>query len=330
MVVGVVDQDVEHHAAKQLRHVALIVATRGLARPAQQLGEVGVAQIRLLPLRDQGAQSHARRDAVNALLGLPVGAAVEAPHCDGVLTDKRHDPGLRRSDPCLRGKGHRGVFDERHVDGLVVEKLDDPRLTVDVDQRLGLRAAKAAAGRKHPPLDLAHGLFGVDFFDHLGQQVRAFQLRQWAVSPWQVFGLRHGNTQRTKSVVTRKVQVFHQRQATWLVQMLNHTLAPAVGPCIVDRAGGNPLAAWQVFHVDQGQVFTQRETVLQPSGRVAERDPLARAHEVQLTHHAWCCGLSEEPQVELVEPGPGHVRQPWRRGASSAPVRRLWLAPCRG
>ena len=37
------------------------------------------------------------------------------------------------------------MLDKRRIDGLVIEKLDDPLLAGDVDERLGLGAAERAA-----------------------------------------------------------------------------------------------------------------------------------------------------------------------------------------
>lgn len=43
MVIGVVNEDVEHHAAKQLPHLRHVELLLGHATPPQQLGELGIA-----------------------------------------------------------------------------------------------------------------------------------------------------------------------------------------------------------------------------------------------------------------------------------------------
>lgn len=81
----------------------------------------------------------ARRDAVNSTTL----RTIEAANGNRVRPDKTDDLCLCHRDACTLGQCHRRVFDERRVDGLVVEELDDPLLAVDVDQRLGLRTTEA-------------------------------------------------------------------------------------------------------------------------------------------------------------------------------------------
>src|SRR5580692_12254788 len=79
----------------------------------------------------------------------PLAVSIVAAHRQRVLTDQRDQPRFCNSDAGQLGKRHRGVLDERHVDGLIVEELDDPLHTANVDERLRLCPAETAAGVEH-------------------------------------------------------------------------------------------------------------------------------------------------------------------------------------
>lgn len=72
-----------------------------------------------------------------------------AAHRQSVLADERQDAGLGDRDAGQRGERHRRVLDKRHVDGFVVEELDDPLHAADFDERLRFRTTNTPP--KLPP-----------------------------------------------------------------------------------------------------------------------------------------------------------------------------------
>ena len=103
----------------------------------------------------------------------PVRRAVEPANRDCMRPDEADDLRLRHRDARAFRQRHRGVLDERRIDGLVVEELDQPLLTADIDQRLGLRAAERAATAGHDlRLHSADGFRGFDLGDDLAKPLR--------------------------------------------------------------------------------------------------------------------------------------------------------------
>ena len=177
VVIGVIDEDSEHHAAKQLLHVQQVEAILRHASAPQQLRKTRVAQLRLLTCDGLRAQRGTCRDAVDAHFAAPV----ETAHRQRVFTDEWHHLRFGYCDASQFGKCHGRVLDERHVDGLVVEKLDDPLLTVDVDERFGLGPAETAASGQQSALDVGDWLLGTDLMDDFAKLLRLRQPRQRAL-----------------------------------------------------------------------------------------------------------------------------------------------------
>ena len=95
-------------------------------------------------------------------------------HC--VENYQRDHLGLGHRNAGLFRQGHRGVLDQRRVHRLVVEKLDDPGLAIDVDERLGFGAPQgAAATRDDAGLQRGQRLGGFNLGHHLAQGLSVFQ-----------------------------------------------------------------------------------------------------------------------------------------------------------
>jgi hypothetical protein len=105
VVVGVVDQDVEHHAPEQLG--ALRGECRRVGAPAQQQCEVRIAEG--LP---RGAQRDMRRQRVQAQRT----GTIEAAHGHGMPVRDLQWPRFAHLDAGVRGEPHRRVFDQRAVE----------------------------------------------------------------------------------------------------------------------------------------------------------------------------------------------------------------------
>src|SRR6266403_5177742 len=103
-------------------------------------------------------------------MNAPLTVSIVSAHRQSVLTDQRDHLRFGHSDASQAGKRHRRVLDERHVDGLAIEELDDPLLSTDVDERFRLGPTETAAGRQQlafPATDRRPGVDLVDDFTEL-------------------------------------------------------------------------------------------------------------------------------------------------------------------
>src|SRR5580692_12739395 len=114
----------------------------------------------------------------------PLAVSIVAAHRQRVLTDQRDQPRFCNSDAGQLGKRHRGVLDERHVDGLIVEELDDPLHTANVDERLRLCPAETAAGVEHLAFEDADRCPGANLVDGFAELLRLLQPWQRTLGAW--------------------------------------------------------------------------------------------------------------------------------------------------
>lgn len=134
IVVGVVNQDVEHHSAEQLVGIGQMRIALGDADSAKDSGQLRVAHFWLGSCWSGRSDSGASRDAVNP----PTRHPIESPNGQGVGRQQVNNLGLGDGDTGLRRQRQGRVLDERSVNVLVLEELDDPLLALDFDQSLGL------------------------------------------------------------------------------------------------------------------------------------------------------------------------------------------------
>ena len=91
------------------------------------------------------------------------------------VTDQRNHPRFGHWDAGQLGERHRRVLDERHVDGLVVEELDDPLHPANVDERLRLGPAETAASVEHLAFEAADRCPGADLVNDFAELLRLLQ-----------------------------------------------------------------------------------------------------------------------------------------------------------
>ena len=122
MIVGIVEQDVEHHAAKELARVLRVYISFGNSLAPQQLRQLGIAE---------SLGGGAQRDACGKAMYPQPAIAIEALDRHSVAVREAH--GHRRGHPNFRflGERHRGVLDQRRVRRVTVGKFDDPLLPGD-------------------------------------------------------------------------------------------------------------------------------------------------------------------------------------------------------
>src|SRR3984893_261699 len=188
-------------------------------------------------------------------MNAPLALSIIWAHRQRVLTDKRDHPRFGHSGARQLGKRHRRVLDERHVDGLIIEELDDPLHSANVDERLRLGPAETAAGVEHLAFEGTDRCPGVDLVDDFAELLRLLQSWQRTLGTRNVRGLRCRDTESTKAVIPRVVQVLHEGEACGLVEVLNDTLTPAVRAGIVKGTDGHALSAWQLSDAREQQVF---------------------------------------------------------------------------
>lgn len=111
------------------------------------------------------------------------------------------------------------MLDEWHVDQLIVKKLDDPLLTVDVDECFWLGPTETAASGQQLALEVVDRLPGADLMDDFAQVLRLRQPRQRALGAREVIVSRRRHTECTETVVARVEQIFHDGQACRLVNV---------------------------------------------------------------------------------------------------------------
>ena len=126
------------------------------ADAAENPRQFGIAHLGFVARRSDCADSRACGDGVNP----PTLLAVEATNGNCIRAGERDDLRLGHGDARPRGGRHGRMLDERRIDGLTVEELDNPRLATDVDQRFGLRATETATGTDNLRLRGADGLRG--------------------------------------------------------------------------------------------------------------------------------------------------------------------------
>ena len=59
------------------------------------------------------------------------------------------------------------MLDQRHIDGFIVEELDDPLLTGNFNQCIGFSPTETAASAQHLSLDFVDRLLVTDLVDDL-------------------------------------------------------------------------------------------------------------------------------------------------------------------
>ena len=133
MVIGVVDQDVEHHSAKQLLCIRQMCIALAHADSAKDSSELWISHFWLCAGRCGCSDGSARRDAVNPLTV----HAVKPANGYGVSRSQMNDLGLGNGDASLSCQRHGRVLNERRVDVFVVKEFDNPLFAIDVDKRLG-------------------------------------------------------------------------------------------------------------------------------------------------------------------------------------------------
>ena len=187
------------------------------------------------------------------------------------------------------------MLNERHVDGLVVEELDEPLLSANVDERLRLGPAETAAGVEHLAFEAADRFPGADLVDDFAQALGLLQPWQRTLGPRRVSRRRCRYTERTKAVVACVVQILHEGEASGLIEVLNDALTPAIRASVVNGTDGHALPARQLLDVREHQVFAQREAIGQPVGSILQGNTLAGFDEAQLPNVARHRGVGQEP-----------------------------------
>src|SRR3981189_2452236 len=91
--------------------------------------------------------------------------SIVSAHRQRVLTGKRDHPRFGHGDAGQLGERHRRVLNERYVDGLTIEELDDPLHPANVDERLRLGPAETAAGVEHVAFKSTDGCRGAALVD---------------------------------------------------------------------------------------------------------------------------------------------------------------------
>src|SRR5882724_11218736 len=201
-------------------------------------------------------------------MNAPSAVSIVSAHCQCVLTVKRDHPRFGHCDAGQLGERHRRVLDERYVYGLIVEELDDPLHSANVDERLRLGPTETAAGVEHLAFEATDRCPGADLVDDFAELLRLHQPWQRALGTRSVSGLRCGYTERTKAVVARIVQILHEGEASGLIEVLNDTLTPAIRASIVNGTDGHALPTRQLFDVREDQVLAQRAPTGEPVGSI--------------------------------------------------------------
>ena len=128
VVVRVVDQNVEYHAAKQLAHVADINVSFGDAPTAQELRQLRIAEA--LPRRPQG---NGRGKSVDSLSAI----TIEPFHGDRVTVSQSDRHGRGNPDFRFLRECHRSMFDQGSVGGFAIGEFDDPLIAAMLRSALG-------------------------------------------------------------------------------------------------------------------------------------------------------------------------------------------------
>jgi len=306
MVVRVVHQDVEHHAAEQLTRVPLVDAVPRLPDATKQSRQLGIAHLRFHAGGCGRTNGRSRGHAVNAST-VP---SVEAPDGDRAGPSQRNDPRLGHRDARTRGQRHRRVLDQGRVDRLPAVELDHPLFAADVDERLRLRTAqRTATAGDEPRLDRAERFGALDLRHHLAERLDVVQARQWATRPGFIRGRRRRHPERAESVVAGVVQELHQRQAFGPVGESDDLLAPAVRPRVIDGADrtlavARQPAGWQELDVPERQILAQCEAVSQPGSAISQRHALAVRDQPERAHIRRRRRVAQIPEMQVV---PAHV-----------------------
>src|ERR1700682_1676423 len=117
-------------------------------------------------------------------MNAPLAVSIVAAHSQRVLTDKPDHSRFGHSDAGQLGKSHRGVLDERHVDGIIIEELDDPLHSSNVDERLRLGPAETAAGVEHLAFEATNRCSGVNLVNDFAQALCLLQPWQRTFGTW--------------------------------------------------------------------------------------------------------------------------------------------------
>src|SRR5882757_1162002 len=145
--------------------------------------------------------------------------SIVSAHRQRVLTGERDDPRFGHGDAGQLGERHRRVLNERYVDGLTIEELDDPLHSANLDERLRFGPAETAAGIEHLAFEATDRCPGADLVDDFTELLRLLQPRQRTLGTGSVSGLRCRYTERTKAFVSRIVQILHEGETSGLIEV---------------------------------------------------------------------------------------------------------------
>src|ERR1700682_6345552 len=110
--------------------------------------------------------------------------SIVSAHRQRVLTGKRDQPRFGHCDAGQLGERHRRVLNERYVDGLIIEELDDPLHSANVDERLRLGPAETAAGVEHLAFEATNRCSGVNLVNDFAQALCLLQPWQRTFGTW--------------------------------------------------------------------------------------------------------------------------------------------------
>ena len=210
-----------------------------------------------------------------------------------------HRHGAGNPDACLLGQRHGGMLYQGRVDGLKgFIELQQARLAVHVQQCLGPCATQRGTGGNQATLVLIDGFTGKDLMHEPLNLQRVCEQGQRPHAARQVLLGRCRNTQGTETLVPGVVEKVQNSQARRLVKQADHTLTPAVGPCIIHRAGGCLFFNREELTLDQGQVFAERKAGPQPRIPIFERYALGLACHAQLPDKTRIFRTAEPPEIK--------------------------------
>ena len=192
------------------------------------------------------------------------------------------------------------MLDQRRVDFFAFEKLHQPGLAVDGDQRLGPRAAQRRAGPDQPPLQFGHGLVRQDFSHDIGHFLQSVKTGHRPAAPWRINIGAQADTQRAVALIAREQQEFKNRQPGRRLEPANHPLAPAVGAGIVYGTRRAVFFTWQEQIASERQVFAQGKAGAQPLGRVAQGHGTAPGRQAQFTDRTGLRMVAQLPEEQAV------------------------------
>src|SRR5579862_9324420 len=124
----------------------------------------------------------------------PSAVTIVPAHHQRILSDERDHLRFGYCDVSQFGERHRRVLNERYVNRLVVEELDDPLHPTHVDECFRLCPADTAAGVEHLSFETTNRRPGADFVNNLAELLRLIQTWQRALGTRSVRVIRCGYT----------------------------------------------------------------------------------------------------------------------------------------